>query len=100
MGLITKYGEDRWKDHTIGEIMEDDLKEIDWIMSFFQGSGWYKDKLEEMYKDVATQLSKSVSVGKLMQQMLLQYMTPAELKEKLRDGMLKIELAEKGEQHE
>ena len=84
----------KWEKLTLAELMDKDMARIESIMSVSQLGEWYRIELEDMHRELYTQLAKSLKMGKLLQDMLLEFMTPAELKSALRDRMLKIDAAD------
>lgn len=71
-----------------------DLIRIEEVMSIAHIGNLYTVDLQNRTRNVYNQLGKSIKIGKIMQDMLLEYMTPAELKAKIDDRMLKIQAEE------
>lgn len=51
---------------------------------------WYEDQLESLFDRAIEQMETALAVGKVMQDILLQYMSPQDLKKELNRRMLEI----------
>ncbi len=78
---------DRWKEKTIGRNMADDLERI---KELNRERPEATKESEKILQDVYYQLAKSVSVGKVLQGILLEYMPAEELSKRIKEGIMNI----------
>lgn len=83
---------DRWKTSNLGQVLADDQSWIFRLTEKYNISSADADMLQEIHQDVFNQLSKAVTVGKIFQEVLLEYMDKRELAERLRREMLNVEI--------
>lgn len=83
---------DKWKKKTLGEIRDEDIRNLKTVSTIYGISENYKDMIIRQHNEVFDQLSKAVSVGKIMQEILLERMTPQEISAELKKRMMKVEV--------
>lgn len=62
------------------QLLKEDLARIDHILSLTTIGEWYKEQITDRIKELYGQLEESIYAGKIMQDMLREYMTAAEIK--------------------
>lgn len=60
--------------------LSEDLARINYILSFTTIGEWYKEQITDRIKELYGQLEESIYAGKIMQDMLKEYMSAAEIK--------------------
>lgn len=85
---------DRWKEHTIKENHADDRKiVIDIARRCLSNAD--RDLIISRIDDIYSHLIKTKRTGKLLQDMLLEFMSEEELKARLRSGILTVQISER-----
>lgn len=82
---------DRWKEKTIGQIKEETEKTIMTVSGIYHVSDGYRQMLIKDHDEVFDQLQKAVTVGKIFQNMLKEFMSPGMIAIRLREEMLKAD---------
>lgn len=60
--------------------LNEDLARINHILSLTTIGEWYKEQITDRIKELYGQLEESIYAGKIMQDMLKEYMSAAEIK--------------------
>lgn len=82
---------DKWKGNTIGKVKEADELQIRNISMNNNMKKEDEKKLLDLHEDVFYQLSKAVGMGKILQDMLKEYMPAAEIAAEIKRRMMIVE---------
>lgn len=82
---------DRWREKTIGQIKEETGKTIMTVSGIYHVSDGYRKIMMQDHDEVFDQLQKAVTVGKIFQNMLKEFMSPAMISKRLQEAMLKAD---------
>ena len=85
---------DRWKEHTIKENHADDREVVIRIARRYMSDS-DRDLIISRIDDIYSHLIKTKRTGKLLQDMLLEFMSEEELKARLRSGILTLQISER-----
>lgn len=81
------------KVQTLSEVREEDTEYIRSQLMHDGVKELYKILIIDLHNKRLDELEKALATGKIMQDLLLEYMTKSELKSALRDRMLKVKAA-------
>ena len=85
---------DRWKEHTIKENHAEDREVVIRIARRCMSDS-DRDLIISRIDDIYSHLIKTKRTGKLLQDMLLEFMSEEELKARLRSGILTVQISER-----
>lgn len=72
------------------EFRQNGLAAIKTVINLYNVHKWYAGQLQKFFEDAVDQLETALAVGKVMQDMLLEYMTAPELSRELSRRMLEL----------
>ena len=75
---------------------EEDVARIKHIMGLTQLGTWYEMQLIECFTNVYRDLEESIAAGKIMQDMLLNYMSAADIKKEFDRRLINVNVALEG----
>ena len=75
---------------------EEDVARIKHIMGLAQLGTWYEMQLIESFTNVYRDLEESIAAGKIMQDMLLNYMSAADIKKEFDRRLINVNVSLEG----
>ena len=76
--------------------LKEDLARIDHILSLTTIGEWYKEQITDRIKELYGQLEESIYAGKIMQDMLKEYMSAAEIKTEFEKRLIHVDVTLEG----